>query len=279
MSEEKSGDEVSLLELYVVAMRYKWWILASSLVSGILAFLYVSLALHPAWEASAILEVGKIERGKGKVLVEPPLNVVARMQQASFNMGVLKEAGFKSDDLTPDANRFVGSLKASVVKDTELVEVSVRAPARDMAFNQLKASVAYLQKVHLGMMESSIEAQKNGLEQVVRDIQSEKLEMELLRKKLLSAHDWNAFDATMVAIVLKDRSAELNGMMDKKLQIEEQMGAQNTFTTRVVGDVAVSDGPVWPKKPLMIGLAMMLGLFGGLIAAFAYNAITSQKSL
>lgn len=275
MNEEKSGGEVSLLELFMVALRYKWWILASTLVSAILAALFVSYVLHPVWEGAAILEVGLASR---KERVEPSANVVARMMQSSFSEGVLKDSGFNPKELKIDPNRFVGSLKASKIKDTELIEVTVRAPSQAMAFDQLQASIKYLQKVHHKMMEDTVTSQRKTLEKVTRDIQNTQAEEALLKRRLLAARDWSAFDATMVGVVLKDKSAALSAMIDRKLLLEEQMGPENTFTTRVVGDIAVSDGPVSPNKRLIIGLAILLGLLAGVLVAFIHNAITAQAS-
>lgn len=277
MNEEKSSGEVSLLELFMVALRYKWWILASTLVSAILAALFVSYVLHPAWEGGAILEVGQTIKASRREPIEPSANVVARIMQSSFAEGVLKDSGFNPKDLKADPNRFVGSLKATKIKDTELIEVTVRAPSQAMALDQLRASIVYLQKVHLKMMEDTVNLQRKTLEQVTRDIQNNKAEEEVLKKRLLAARDWNAFDATMVGVVLKDKAAALSAMIDRKLLLEEQMGPQNTFTTRVVGDIAVSDGPVSPNKRLIIGLAILLGLLAGMFVAFIHNAITSQS--
>lgn len=276
MSEEKAGEELSLLEVYNVVKRYKWWLLVSPIVTSVLAAFWVSYALHPVWEGTALLEVGQATKAKGKEPVELAVNVVARMSQPSFAEGVLKDSGFNSNELNADPNSFVGSLKAAKVKETELVEVSVRAPSQNMALSQLRASIAYLQKVHLKMMEDTIETQRKNLEQTTRDIQITKADLELLKKRLLATRDWNTFDATMVGIILKDKSVELRSMISNKMSLEEQMGPQNTYTTRVVGNVAVSDGPVSPNKRLIIAAAMLFGLFGALVVAFAHKAIAGQ---
>ncbi len=270
MNEEKGGDQLSLLDVYNVARHYKWWLLASPLVAGVLAGFIVSYVLQPAWEGSAVLEMGRI----GTVSVEPSVNVMTRMMLPSFAEGVLRDAGIKPGDL----NAYKGTLTVSKVKEADLLAVVVRAPSAEMAKNQLQSSIAYLQKVHSEMMAASIDTNNKTLLNIAQNIKNTSADVELLRKKLLISHDWNTFDAVLAANVLKDKSAELRAFIQQKLGLEEQMGPTRTYTTRVVGDIYVSEGPVSPNKRLIIGLAVLLGLFGALVIVFVHNAIVSQSS-
>lgn len=273
MNEEKGGDQLSLLEVYKVVRHYKRWLLASPLVAGVLASLFVSFVLHPVWEGSAVIEMPRVGTTP-TVPVELAGNVAARMMLPSFAEGVLRDAGMKPGEL----NAYTGTLTVTKVKEAELLAVAVRAPSAEMAKNQLKSSIAYLQKVHSEMMAASIDLNNKTLQNIAQNIKNTSADIELLRKKLLVSHEWNTFDATLAASILQSKSAELRSFIQQKLVLEEQISPTRTYPAKLVGDIYVSEDPVSPNKRLIIGLAVLLGLIGALVVVFVHNAITSQSS-
>ncbi|MDH4234481.1 MAG: Wzz/FepE/Etk N-terminal domain-containing protein [Gallionella sp.] len=281
MNEETRGDTVSVLELLNVIRRYKRLIFALPIIAAVFSALFVSYVLRPTWEASAILEVGRIgqtgQTGQtGQIPIEPVTNVVSRIQHPSFATGALSYANVKPDELKGVKVAYLGTLKVTPVKGAELIGVKLRAHSAVLAGNLIQGSIANLQKVHSEMMSITIDRHNKQIQILTKDIQDTNSEIELLRKKLLASHNWNAFDATLSANILQNKSAELRDMIQRKLLLEEQVSPSRTYTTRVVGDIHVSDEPVSPNKPLIIGLAMLLGLLGALVIAFVHNAITTS---
>lgn len=272
MSEDNRSDEVSLLELFNVLARYKKLIFWLPILGAISAAIFASYILHPTWEASAVLEVGKVNQA----LVEPVSNVMTRLMLPSFAKGAINSSGIKTDELNA-MKGFYKTIKVTQVKGTELVEVKLRGPSAEKVNDIIQSIIANLQKMHTEMMAASIEKNKKQLQVLAEDIKKASIETDLLRKKLLATHNWNAFDATLSATILKDKSAELREMIQRKLALEEQLTTSRTYTTRVVDEVYVSEGPVSPNRPLIIGLAVLLGLFGAIVFAFAHNAIASKS--
>jgi uncharacterized protein involved in exopolysaccharide biosynthesis len=273
MSENNQSDEISLLDLFKVLARYKKLIVGLPLLGAFLAAIFASVILHPTWEASAVLEIGKV----GQVLVEPPVNVVTRMMLPSFAKGSINSAGTKSDELYSLKN-YYKTVKATQIKGADLIEVKLRGPSAEKVNDIIRSVIANLQKTHTEMMAVSIERNKKQFQLLSDDIKKVSLESELLKKKLLATHNWNAFDATLSATLLKDKTTDLRDMIQRKLTLEEQLTPSRTYTTRLVDEVYISEGPVSPNKPLIIGLAILLGLFGAIVFAFAHNAITSKTS-
>jgi uncharacterized protein involved in exopolysaccharide biosynthesis len=271
MSEENQSAEVSLIDLVNVFLRYKWVFLVLPLVAAILAASFVFFVLQPAWEGSATLEIGRV----GGAAVEPVVNVVTRINLPSFAKGVLNAGLLKPEEINV-AQAFIGTLQASQIKGAELIEVKLRAPSPEMAAKLLKASLLNLQKMQNEIMAVTIEKNKKQLRILLEDIQKGINDDDLLRKKLLASHNWNAFDATLTATLLKDKSIDLRELIQKKLTLEEQLSASRTYPAKVVDEIYVSKEPVFPKKSLIIGLAVLLGLFGAMFVAFAHNAFTSK---
>ena len=271
MNQENGSDEVSLLELFNALRRYKGLLLGLPLLGAVLAFLLVTFVLRPTWEASATLEVGRV----GGAVAEPVMNVVTRIMLPSFAKGAINYAGIKADELKA-IQGYYGTLKVNQVKGAELIEIKLRGPSAEMANNLIQGVIVNLQKVHSEMMAVSIEKNQKQLQMLSVDINKTGEEVVLLRQRLLASHNWNDFDATLVATILKDKSNDLRDLIQKKFALEEQMSPSRTYTTRVVDEVYVSEEPVSPKKALIIGLAILLGLLGAVVIAFGHNALTSK---
>lgn len=165
----------------------------------------------------------------------------------------------------------------SQVKGAELIEIKLRGPSAEMANKLIQGAIANLQKVHSEMMEVSIEKNQKQLNMLISDIQKTSAAVALLNQRLLASHNWSDFDATLAATILNSKSNELREMNQRKFVLEEQLSPSRTYTTRVVDEVYVSDEPVSPRKLLIIGLAMLLGLFAAVVVAFGHNALTSKS--
>lgn len=273
MNEETRSDEVSVLDIFNVMRRYKWLILALPVVAAVFAALLVSYVLRPTWEASATLEVGRV----GGSVVEPAIHVMSRMKLPSSYKGVVNSGLFSPEEVDT-AQGFYGTLKIAQVKGVDLIEVKVRAPSPEMAKNLIQGGVVNLQRMQKDIMAVTIEKNKKQLQILIEDIKIASADTELLKKKLLASHNWNAFDATLTATLLKDKTADLRAMIQAKLVLEEQLSPARTFPTKIIDEIYVSEGPVSPNKRLIIGLAMLAGLFGAMFIAFVHNAITSSAA-
>lgn len=279
MSEIYREDETSLADVFKVLVRYKKLMIGLPVLGVVLAFFVSFVILHPTWEASAVLEVGKIGQAAqaNPLLIEPPLNVVTRVLSPSFARGVIKQAGVKSEELIA-LKDYYKTIKATQIKGTELIEIKLRGPSSDEAGELLQSVIGRLQQTHEEMMASSIEIYKKELQVLVDDISKVGLEVELLKKKLLATHNWNAFDATLAATLLNSKSLDLRNMAQRKMLLEEQLTPTRTYTTRVVGEVYISEGAVSPNKILIVAIAALLGLFGAIVIALTHNSITSKAS-
>lgn len=267
MSEEKQSNEVNLLELFNVLRKYMWLILVSPFVVAVLAYLWVVVVLSPVWEASAVLEMGRIWQPTGAaagmaiyspVSIEGAATALLRINNSKFS--------------SPRAQ-----INVTQVKNADLLDVKVRAESTEIAREQLQEFIANLQKAHSLLLISTTDRYLKQLELLKEGIQSRSAEIELLKNKLLANHNWNTYDANLSSNVLQAKSSELRDMMQRKLELEEQLSPLRTYNTRVLGEVSVSTGPVSPRKTLIVLVAMLLGLVGAVLAAFAHNAITSKS--
>lgn len=276
MNENIRSDEVSLSDLFKVLSGYKKLIVGLPIFGAISAAIFASIILQPTWEASAVLEIGQVGQA-GQMLVEPAESVVTRMMLPSFANGAINSLDTKSGELF-ELKEFYKTLKVRQIKEGNLIEVKLRGPSAEKANDLIQSVVGNLQSIHAKMMAVTIERNKQQLQMLLDDIKKVSSETDLLKNKLFATHNWNAFDATLSATVLKDKSAELRDLIQRKIILEEQLAPSRTYTTRVMDEVYISDAPVSPNKRLIISMAVFLGLFGAIVLAFAHNAIASKTS-
>lgn len=291
MNKEISSDEVSIKDLFNVLRRYVALLLGLPLICAVLAAILSFIVLRPMWEASAVIEVGQVAQlglggqlgqvgqvgQAGQLPVEPISNVITRLMLPSFANGASMNLGIKPEELN-SVRGYYSTLKVDQINGADLVRVKIRGPSAELAKKLIQSCIVYLQKTHSEMMAVSIERNVKQLHILTEDIQKLNIENEVLRKKLLSSHNWNAFDATLSATLLNSKSIELRDMVQKKLMMEELLSPSRSYTSRVVDEIFVSEDPVSPNKPLIIGLAILLGFIGAVAVAFIHNAITAKSS-
>jgi uncharacterized protein involved in exopolysaccharide biosynthesis len=293
MSEQNDrSDGISVYELIDIFSAYKWLISGFALLGAGLAFAFVTVVLHPVWEASAILEIGRITESaaavdagnvsgntevRGQIELTP--NVVARMTHPSFYLNTLPFLG--SDQAGYGlARRELRTLSVTQVKNTELIDVRLRAHSPEDAKKLLLASIANLKKVHDEKAAKLIAvlAEQNGKEIALINTKLQEVAKEEggLRQRLFSNNNWNSFDATLSATVLQNKAAELYKLSQTKMLLENRQDQSRIIPTGTVGDVYVSDGAVSPNVPLFVGVGFALGLLGALCVVYVHKLIRNR---
>ena len=261
-----------LVEPLNVLGRYKrlLWILPllSTTLGAVGAYL-----IPPKWEVSAVLEMGQ---AVGKP-VETSANALTRMTHPSFKTGTLKLfAGSPAEiGLAWDEYR---TLKVSQVKGTELLEVELQSKSPERGASLVQNVIQNVRNIHSEMLAVSLERNAKQIQLLDQDIASAEVELNQLKKKLAASHSWNSFDATLSATVLQNKSVDIREMKNRRLLLEEQISPSRTYTTKVVGDIFVSEEPVSPNKIKIILLALMLGLGSAVAIAFMHNAFTNKSA-
>ncbi len=274
------NDEISLFVLWQTLARRKWWVLGAPLLAVIAAAVAVTF-MKPQWEATAAIQIGAVgQAGSAGQVIEPPARVVARVNLKSFEDAVLTSLGL-SGQTTPEAKLFRSSLKVKALPKTDLIEIKARGYSRESAERFTEATVDYLHRIHQGMAAPTVQRMKQLLAQVEREIAQTKAEREKTLK-ITDLKDKAISEAIFMGnIVLTNimiqRDNELRGFEQAKMGYEEQMDPMRTYPTSYIEKISVSEGPVAPKKSLILVLAGVMGLFLGVMAAFLGNAFQARK--
>lgn len=255
-----------------VLKRYKLLLWVLPLLSIALGVAVAYFVIPSKWEATAVLEVGQVAGQP----VESSSNAVVRMLHPSFSIGTLKGSSGSLAEFDLARSEYK-TLKVSQAKGTQLLEVTLRSKSPNKARDLMQMAISHLQKLHSEMQAVTIDLNIKQIHLLDKEIQAATDELSLLKKRLTESHNWNSFDATLSATVLQNKAIDIREMTQKRMLLEEQISPTRTYTTKVVGDIYVSEDPVSPNKVLIIAFALILGLGGGVVLAFVHHAYFNKS--
>lgn len=288
MTQSSQDTQFSLADIAETIKRYKKLILITPGICGAFSYIFVTFFVLPTWEVSVVLQVGQVGQiglvsqtglvSQAPKLVEPIPNVISRMIQPSFAHSMLEQSSFKTEDIKTLENIYKSSIKVLKVKDADLIEFKVRGYSAQMAQLLATETINYLQNLHGEMMEAGITRIASQIQATNEDLLTVKAEVQFLKEQLQSNRNWNSYNATLAATVLQDKSTQLRALTQSKFLLTEQLSPSITFPTKIIGELTVSDDPVSPKKLLTITLAVLLGLIGGILAAFLHSNFRKENT-
>ena len=269
-------EELNLRDLYFLLKRYRRSLLITPIVFGLGAFLVSTFLVSPKFEASGTIQIGQVN----KVPLESAVNLEARMQDKSFAPGVVDahQPVFMNGANDPvvliaERAKLKGALVVKLLKGTELVGFSLtsRDPARVLA--TATAVVDSVQAAHTALYQTGVESIKRQLAITDTQISSLQHDMDSLVGNHAKAQGLNAYNAVLDALVVQDRSNQMRVLIQHKFDLETSLNPAITFNTMLLGKVFVSDGPVSPNVRLITLMALLLGFFLAVVAAFVRNAL------
>lgn len=268
-----NDDELSLFDLIAFVRQNIVVILGGALIGGLLG-IALAFVLPAQWEASALVRIGQLGNvGDVGSPIEPPLQLVDRIKNKSFQNDVLTRLGLKNGDYDAKAKLFRDTLKVKLEK-SELINLTFRGTSSNEVKQQMKAVINELKSIHAKMSAPSISRWQQELASTELELKRASEESERLAKSLNATNSSNEHvfsQAALVGNLLIAREGELRSLRERKRMLEEQLSPERTFATSELGRVEVSETPVFPKKPLF-GLA---GLFLGLLLGVLWCVLRS----
>lgn len=265
---DQFDDQYNLLDLVAFIRRNLGILLGAALIGGVLGWA-IAFALPAKWEANALIRVGQL--GFVGIIanpIEPPLQLVDRIKNTSFQNDVLRSLGVDTGEDDSDAKLFRDTLKVKLEK-SELINLTLRGMSPDEAKLNMSAVVNELKAIHLRMSVPTTHRWHQELALIELELKHAKTEAEQLAKSLGAGaallNDRNFPQAALLSNILIAREGELRSFRDRKLMLEEQLSPERTFATDVLGRVQVSTDPVFPKKSLFAVAGLVMGLLLGVL--------------
>ena len=251
-------DEISLFELWQILAKRKALILACFVVclAGGAAFAFLT---SPVYEARATVRIGQITLNAERTgqLLEPPSELSARISS---------EHGGKRTS-------------ASVPKGTtSTVNVVVQASSPGDAARSLSTVIESIREDHDTLYEKSLRPTRDRLERL--DAQTQQLQQHLLDLTQLIA-EIKGRDAVQATLLMLERSQLANAITQQdaeRLLLSQQLTPPATRPTELIGEITAPAKPSKPNKALVLALAAVLGMMGGVMLAFIAEFVAKAKA-
>lgn len=265
-------DEIYLIDTWRILVReWKWFAGVLLLVlAATFAFLHTAA---PQWQASAWIQIGQVDTAPAgqDPKAEPLQRVLERLQLASFQRDVLKRAGIAADSHA--AALYGKSMKLDPQPYAgPLIGMTLRAYSPQQATQLAEATVSELQAIHQAIEAEPLARAHARLDELRREVQLTTAVRDQLQQVTASANK-SGNDVLLANMVLAGKTGELHTLQVIESELAERLSPNYTYGTSLMWPVAVSRGPVFPNHAVMWAAGLVFGLFLGVVAAIARNAL------
>lgn len=242
--------------------RHGWRLVLAGLLGGVLGGA-LSFGVAKQWQAQATLQVGRVFSQGSPLLVERPAETVARLQLEAFRDRVLQALSLPlaSEDSAETA-MLRNSLRAGVLRTTDLVTVGVRAPSAEQAEKWLAAVNDILAEDHGQLLRPSVQRLENELKDIEADYPVALARRDALYERALAGTgtpgEWSAMESVMRETLINQLEQSVRTLQLRRATVAEQLSPDLTFNTRPMDGVDVSRRPVFPSRPLFAVVGAVL---------------------
>ena len=262
-------DEISLIELWQILARRKALILACFILclAGGAAFAFLKA---PVYEASVKLRIGQV-KGDGAA---PPV-ILENADELSSR--ILAQYG---EDIATGVKRerpFITT--ASVQKGvTTTVQLTAEGDTPADAARLLDDVAKSVQKAHTTMFEDNLKPiaeRLKSLDEQRTALQQQYADLSQLAEKL---KDRESVQASLLMIERSPITDSLDQQATERLRLTQQITPPTTRPTELIGEITAPAKPSKPKKALVLALAAVLGMMGGVMLAFVAEFVAKAKA-
>ena len=262
-------DEISLIELWQILARRKALILACFILclAGGAAFAFLKA---PVYEASVKLRIGQV-KGDGAA---PPV-ILENADELSSR--ILAQYG---EDIATGVKRerpFITT--ASVQKGvTTTVQLTAEGDTPADAARLLDDVAKSVQKAHTTMFEDNLKPiaeRLKSLDEQRTALQQQYADLTQLAEQLKER------DNVQASLLMIERSPITNSLdqqATERLRLSQQITPPATRPTELIGEITAPAKPSKPKKALVLALAAVLGMMGGVMLAFVAEFVAKAKA-
>lgn len=251
-------DKLSFSDLHRALKIYWRSVIIFPFVFTIITLLFTKIFVSPCFEAEGLIDIGKVSG----ILLEDSNVVVDRLNQSSFIDRVVEEHVNLFRDQHEVVNK--NKLKFIVVrknKESNLLSFSLLASNRVSAKLKADAMIETLANIHQKIYVEKIKLVKREI--FLIDNQINKLKDQGFPNISLK----NANDTILMLVIANDRRNQLNALMNSRFEMESNLSPTQTYNTRLLDRVYVSEDPISPNLILVTLISFLIGIFGSILAA------------
>ncbi|WP_029461359.1 Wzz/FepE/Etk N-terminal domain-containing protein [Serpentinimonas barnesii] len=261
-------DEISLLELWEILAGRKWLIFISFAVCVGVGAAYAFIKA-PVYQASTLLRVGQFSVNPGQpVLLENINELTSRVMAAH------------GENISQGVNRPRPFITQAAVErgSTTTLQLTAEADTPEQAAQFLQEVVAEVQRTHATNFQANltlINERLRTLEERRSALQKQYDEITQLIEQL---KERNPVQASLVMMERGPLSNTINELDAERLRLSQQLGPLQSRPTVLLGEIVAPTQPSEPKKALVLAIAALLGLMGGVMLAFGLEFVAKAKA-
>lgn len=199
-------------------------------------------------------------------MIEPAVQVVEKLQL--HDQEILAQAGFSpAQHEDPAARLLLGTLKATQLKSTNLIQISVAGFSSKEARKHMEAITAVVLREHQELFVLPVNRLTAQLKENARQIPQARAAREKALFFLQEAEGSKAsteFAPAVLAMqLIENKDDELRKLEEERMALTDLASPTKSFMTRIVGGIKLEDRPYFPKLSLFLALGLFLGLLLG----------------
>lgn len=279
----KNPDGMGMVELFQ-QLRKSWHWLVAGAVFGLLGAVVFMLVVDEQYEASAVIQPATVGISSSTNTTTKGTDV----ESAAQTLERLKLSGFYNDDvlnackLSGIANArqaIVKKIKPVLIKGNSLVQISYVADSPPLAEGCLAAVINQLQKAQSQIAEpiiKTLEEQRVLTKQQLAD--AEKIQAQIENRAMTLDPSDAKFSSSMLmlgaTLSKREEIARLRKVYtEQSLLLSEPM----TQPVKLLEPIYASENPVYPKRMLVVLVALVLGMVAGALTFFARGTWQEAK--
>ena len=246
--------------------------LATFAILGLIGGIVAVVLLPKQWQGTVIVQVGQIADGgtSQPVPIESTYRALERLSLHSFQDEVLKRLGLP---LAPGANKNTDlirkSTQISVLRNSDLLQIGVRAYSAQDAKRFADAYKEILLSVHAQLIQPSIDKLNSDLSETERSLAKEETRQTELRNLVKEQYRVGVSGKFSEGVLLTDminrNDVAIRTLRTRQNELRELLSPSKTFNSRPLGATEISDRAVFPPKVPLILAGIVLGLLIGLL--------------
>lgn len=261
-------DEISLIDLWLILVRRKWWFVATLAVimGAVITFLLLS---RPLYESRATIQIGQIASmdGSGRPApLEPPDALLGKLR-AEYHLN----------------NADTGTIKPPTVTDVSsgssgkrLVTIKAHGYTPQQAHDFLQKSVQKILHGQQQRFDKAMSARKSYLASLRQQQKQFRSQVNAFRKKVEADPESNA-----ASILASEQGALLQQISANRAviaNIQQSMTPPQSMPTDLLRQPTLPVSKASPRTLLTVVLGIMCGCLAGLFVAFGAEFFAQARA-
>ena len=269
-------DEIDLRDIFDVLWKRRLLILGTFIIAVLLAGV-ISFAMPPVYKVSSIIAIGYFD--------DPAYTSQASMKNVMLSDEFLLEVfeAITPNGTSSDFRTIKGDVEVEPVKDSDrLVEISIETKKRKEGLKAVETMIEH----YSVLSQNSYNRQKKILEDQLANteqrIEVVNLEINQTREALQNMEETSGSSAVQAEMrfsrtldILNGKESQRSALMDRRMELDKQLMLIRNL--EIVQPAREPISPIWPRKALIVGIAGILGLMLGVMAAFLREGLARPE--